>query len=144
MINTGNYVPSPELMRSRNNPLSELLIGRAAVITPRELLVINKLSNMYEDGEIFITNEKSNEDLALEQESKDTLAPREVEVLRYMYQGLGNIDIAHNIGISTQTVKNYTVSIYHKLGASGRANAVMRGVSLGIIPFSAEANENEA
>jgi len=54
-----------------------------------------------------------------------TLTPRELDVARLLVSGLANKQIAHRIGISEHTVKNYLYSIYQKLHVSNRAQAAV-------------------
>jgi NarL family two-component system response regulator YdfI len=62
-----------------------------------------------------------------------TLTPRETEVLRMLAEGLANKNIAFRLGISEHTVKFHIASIYSKLNASSRAEAVAIGIRQGII-----------
>ena len=48
---------------------------------------------------------------------KITLSPREKEVLRDMYEGLSNKEIAAKYGLSVNTIKMHIGYIYNKLGA---------------------------
>jgi DNA-binding NarL/FixJ family response regulator len=61
------------------------------------------------------------------------LTPREVEVLRMLAEGLGNKEIAARLGISDHTVKFHVTSIFTKLNASSRTEAVTLGVRRGLI-----------
>ena len=61
------------------------------------------------------------------------LTPREVEVLRMLAEGLGNKEIAARLDISEHTVKFHVTSIFTKLGASSRTEAVTLGVRRGLI-----------
>ena len=61
------------------------------------------------------------------------LTPREIEVLRMIAEGLGNKEIAFKLKISDHTVKFHTSSIFAKLGASNRAEAVTLGIRQGLI-----------
>jgi DNA-binding NarL/FixJ family response regulator len=63
----------------------------------------------------------------------DLLTPREKEVLQLLAQGLPNKQIAQRIGISENTVKYHISSVYSKLGASNRTEAVRLGAHRGII-----------
>jgi two-component system, NarL family, response regulator YdfI len=63
----------------------------------------------------------------------DLLTPREKEVLQLLAQGLPNKQIAQRIGISENTIKYHISSIYSKLGASNRTEAVRLGSHRGII-----------
>jgi DNA-binding NarL/FixJ family response regulator len=63
----------------------------------------------------------------------DLLTPREKEVLQLLAQGLPNKQIAQRTGISENTVKYHISSIYSKLGASNRTEAVRFGAHRGII-----------
>jgi DNA-binding NarL/FixJ family response regulator len=63
----------------------------------------------------------------------ETLTPREREVLDWLAEGLTNRAIAARLGISDHTVKFHVASIYGKLGASTRAEAIRRGLRRGLI-----------
>jgi DNA-binding NarL/FixJ family response regulator len=65
--------------------------------------------------------------------SHQILTPREIEVLRMIAEGLGNKEIALRLRISDHTVKFHISSIFAKLGASNRAEAVTLGVRLGLV-----------
>lgn len=61
------------------------------------------------------------------------LTPREVEVLGMLAEGLGNKIIASRLGISDHTVKFHISSIFGKLNATSRTEAVTLGVRQGLI-----------
>ncbi|MGI8857433.1 MAG: response regulator transcription factor [Thermomicrobiales bacterium] len=61
------------------------------------------------------------------------LTPREVEVLHMLAEGLGNKTIARRLGISEHTVKFHVGSIFAKLNASSRTEAVTLGVRQGLV-----------
>lgn len=61
------------------------------------------------------------------------LTPREIEVLGMLAEGLGNKTIARRLGISEHTVKFHVSSIFQKLSASSRTEAVTLGARLGLI-----------
>jgi len=63
----------------------------------------------------------------------DPLTPREVQVLELLAEGLANKAIAERLTISDQTVKFHVASIYGKLGAANRTDAVRRAVRRGLI-----------
>ncbi|MGU7774476.1 LuxR C-terminal-related transcriptional regulator [Burkholderia sp. MR1-5-21] len=63
----------------------------------------------------------------------EMLTPRELEVLTMLAEGLGNKEIAHQLDISDNTVKFHLSSIFGKLGASSRTEAVMQGMRHGLI-----------
>ena len=65
--------------------------------------------------------------------SDQLLTPREIEVLGMIAEGLGNKEIASKLGISDHTVKFHISSIFAKLGAANRADAVTRGIRQGLI-----------
>jgi DNA-binding NarL/FixJ family response regulator len=65
--------------------------------------------------------------------SDQVLTPREIEVLRMIAEGLGNKEIATRLGISDHTVKFHISSIFVKLGASSRTEAVIVGIRQGLI-----------
>jgi len=61
------------------------------------------------------------------------LSPREGEILNLLAAGLGNKEIAWQLKISEHTVKFHVTSIFNKLGASTRAEAVALGMRRGLI-----------
>ena len=61
------------------------------------------------------------------------LTPREIEVLGMLAEGLGNKTIARRLGISEHTVKFHVGSIFSKLNASSRTEAVTIGARQGLI-----------
>ncbi len=61
------------------------------------------------------------------------LTSREIEVLGMLALGLGNKTIASRLGISEHTVKFHVSSIFTKLNASSRTEAVTLGARLGLI-----------
>jgi len=63
----------------------------------------------------------------------EALTAREREVLELLSRGLPNKLIARRLQISEHTVKFHVSSIYAKLGATSRTDAVSRGVRRGLI-----------
>ena len=61
------------------------------------------------------------------------LSDREVEVLRYLPTMLTAAEIAAELYVSVNTIKAHTRSIYRKLDAPRRQEAVVRAHELGII-----------
>lgn len=67
--------------------------------------------------------------------SGEPLSPREHQVLQLLAAGLGNKQVAAQLGISEHTVKFHVNSIFDKLNASSRAEAVAIGARRGLILF---------
>ena len=65
--------------------------------------------------------------------SQQALTPREIEVLSMLAEGMGNKTIAWRLGISEHTVKFHLGSIFTKLNASSRTEAVTLGIRQGLI-----------
>lgn len=68
-----------------------------------------------------------------EDENLESLTPREREVLQLLARGLANKQIAAQLGLSENTVKFHISSVYAKLGAGNRAEAVTLGARRGWI-----------
>ncbi len=64
------------------------------------------------------------------------LTPREVEILDYIARGYLNKQIAAELGISEQTIKNHVTSILRKLNANARTEAVVLAIKQGVISIS--------
>jgi DNA-binding NarL/FixJ family response regulator len=82
--------------------------------------LMKKLLNTTDEGSTF-------------DELLSPLTDREVEVLNLLAQGHPNKQIALALGISDHTVKFHVSSIYNKLNATNRAEAIRRGVRSGLI-----------
>ncbi|MGA8029451.1 MAG: response regulator transcription factor [Bryobacteraceae bacterium] len=65
----------------------------------------------------------------------ETLTPRELQVLRILADGLGNKQIAGQLGISDHTAKFHVAQILAKLNAGSRAEAVAIGIRRGLVPI---------
>src|SRR5262245_16750241 len=66
-------------------------------------------------------------------ETSDALTPREHDILRLLGDGLANRDIAEALGLSDHTVKFHLRSIFVKLGAHSRTEAVSAAVRRGLL-----------
>jgi DNA-binding NarL/FixJ family response regulator len=64
----------------------------------------------------------------------EALTDRELEVLRLTARGYTNKAIGSQLSISDRTVQGHLAKIYGKLHAASRTEAVMRAVTLGLIP----------
>lgn len=64
----------------------------------------------------------------------EPLTDRELEILTLAGKGLTNKAIGATLHISDRTVQNHLANIFQKLQAASRTEAVMRGVSLGLLP----------
>jgi two-component system, NarL family, response regulator DegU len=65
--------------------------------------------------------------------SEPVISPREEEVLQLVADGNSLPEVAAQLYISVKTVKNHLASIYQKLDARDRTQAVLRAVRMGII-----------
>ena len=61
------------------------------------------------------------------------VSAREVEVLQLIAEGASPPEVAERLFISVKTVKNHLSSIYEKLDARDRTQAVLKGLRMGII-----------
>ncbi len=62
-----------------------------------------------------------------------TLTGRQCDVLRLMAEGKSNKEIGRDLGIAPDTVKSHVSQLFAVLGAINRADACMKGKSLGVI-----------
>jgi DNA-binding NarL/FixJ family response regulator len=69
-------------------------------------------------------------------ETGSIISAREEEVLQLVADGLGTPDIAARLFISQKTVKNHLASIYDKLDARDRTQAVLMAVKMGIVKLT--------
>lgn len=65
--------------------------------------------------------------------SIEKLTERELQILRLMFAGLSNGEIAYALRVTEGTVKNHVSSILGKLGARDRIRAVLKAVEEGYV-----------
>ena len=97
------------------HPINEGLATRPKV-AEQVLQQFHELSQRYE-AETFIS----------------PLTPRETGILNYIAQGYLNKQIAVELGISEQTIKNHVTSILRKLNANARTDAVVIAIKQGLV-----------
>ena len=66
------------------------------------------------------------------------LSPREMEILQHIAKGQSNKEVAYELGISRQTVKNHMTSILRKLAVNDRTQAALYAVKRGWIRLNDE------
>ena len=72
---------------------------------------------------------------SLPEEPPVLLTPREIEVLGALGNGMTNKEVARLLGISPHTVKFHIESLFRKLDAASRAEAVAKGMQQQIVEF---------
>jgi DNA-binding NarL/FixJ family response regulator len=65
----------------------------------------------------------------------EALTPRELQVLELVAEGLSNRAVAAKLGVSDETVKFHLTSVFGKLCASNRTDAVRRALRRGLLPL---------
>lgn len=65
--------------------------------------------------------------------AEELVSKREEDVLQLIADGCSSAEVAERLFISQKTVKNHLASIYHKLDARDRTQAVLRAVRMGIV-----------
>lgn len=76
------------------------------------------------------------QELSQQNETKSVispLTPREMQILEYIAKGMLNKQIAVQLEISEQTIKNHVTSILRKLNANARTEAVVLALRKGLI-----------
>jgi NarL family two-component system response regulator YdfI len=66
-------------------------------------------------------------------EARSSLSDRELEVLQRAALGLTVGQVARRLGISPRTVETHLTSVYRKLGARNRVQAIARASELGLV-----------
>jgi len=72
-------------------------------------------------------------DERVQSEEERTVTKREEEVLQLIADGCSTPEVAERLYISQKTVKNHLASIYQKLDARDRTQAVLQAVRMGIV-----------
>ena len=72
----------------------------------------------------------------MERDEDRLISPREEEVLQLIAEGCSTPEVAAKLYISQKTVKNHLASIYEKLNARDRTQAVLLAVRMGIVKLN--------
>jgi len=67
---------------------------------------------------------------------RESLTPREGEVLTLVARGLSNAEIADALNLSVETVRTHVKRVYMKCGVRDRAQAVIVAYETGLVPLS--------
>ena len=70
--------------------------------------------------------------------ARPLLTPRETEILRMVAEGHSSKQIAHALAIAEPTVKFHIRSLFNKLGADNRAQAVALALQQGLLQYPKE------
>lgn len=94
------------------------------------------LNQLAEATDVYIerTKDARSQESRTHQEEMSVMTPREMDILLCISKNMTNQEIADQIFVSLQTVKNYTSRIYRKLGVSSRMQAVGAAKDRGLIP----------
>ena len=114
-VTTNQLIDTVRRVAKGEHPINESLTNRPKV-AEHVLQQFQELSTRAE-AEAFIS----------------PLTPRETEILQYIAQGYLNKQIAAELGISEQTIKNHVTSILRKLNANARTEAVVVAIRQGLI-----------
>ncbi len=70
---------------------------------------------------------------------REPLSEREREVLELLASGANNNEVAEELGISPETVRNHTRNARRKLGARSRSHAIALAITLGQLELTLDA-----
>lgn len=109
----------------------EILAATEAVAAGFVALPLALLRSLIDDheGRSVTPSQAARSEAAFDQK----LTPRETEVLGMLAEGLANKTIAWRLGISEHTVKFHVASVFTKLDASSRTEAVTQGLRRGLL-----------
>jgi two-component system response regulator DegU len=117
------------------NALSELATALRLCAAGETVIAPQMKSVML--GEAHRSRERSNVGVASGSvKARGLVTKREEEVLQLIADGCSTPEVASELYISQKTVKNHLASIYQKLDARDRTQAVLTAVRLGIVSLN--------
>jgi LuxR family maltose regulon positive regulatory protein len=93
------------------------------------------ISRLEKDQAVFLNNiikAFGDREEIKEADINEILSIREMEVLKYLKEGLNNTEIANSLFVSVNTVKTHLLNIYTKLDVHSRTEALAKANELGI------------
>lgn len=94
------------------------------------------LARLEKDQAVFLNNiikVFGNREEIKDADINEILSIREMEVLKYLKEGLTNVEIANALFVSVNTVKTHLLNIYMKLDVHSRTEALAKANELGIM-----------
>ncbi|MDR2159945.1 MAG: LuxR C-terminal-related transcriptional regulator [Treponema sp.] len=129
------YMPFMEMGKNIRTLAGVILQNNTTAIPAPWLEKIRRNASAYAKKLFMVTRQdQSRVSAAGSSGLKVKLSRRETEVLLALSQGMTREEIAGLTSLSVNTIKSITRSIYNKLGAINRADAVRIAVSLGLVP----------
>ncbi|MDR2078349.1 MAG: LuxR C-terminal-related transcriptional regulator [Treponema sp.] len=125
------FMPFTELGKDMRT-LAEAALKDTQSGLPRDWLERVRLDAAAYAKKLFVVIEQSRPP-SLRQGDKVNLSRREMEVLTGLYQGMTREEIASLSSLSVNTIKSVTRSIYNKLGAVNKADALRIAASRGLV-----------
>lgn len=101
--------------------------GAIAAITQGLVILHPEIAEFLFEASSFSLNESEGDDLL------EPLSPREIQVLNQLASGMTNRAIAQKLLISEHTVKFHISTIFSKLDAASRTEAVTVGIRAGLV-----------
>ena len=92
----------------------------------REKIIVREVPVPVPAPATFVLNAQRQEQLGI--------TPRELEILTQIAAGLSNKEIAERLYVSENTVKTHTASVFEKLNARRRTQAVQLAKQAGLLP----------
>jgi len=115
--------PASQRQRARRElPESVIVIGEATTLSD------GRLTARTANAHVLLV-----ESIDEEEPFVESLTPRERQVLELVADGLSNKAVAAALDISDETVKFHLASLFGKLGASNRTDAVRRALRRGLL-----------
>jgi ATP/maltotriose-dependent transcriptional regulator MalT len=111
----------------RRDRLRRELAGDLEIVTEASTLREARALSVGADAYLVAAREPIDEEPLVEE-----LTARETQVLSLVADGLSNKAIAARLGVSDETVKFHLTSIFGKLGASNRTDAVAQALRRGL------------
>jgi DNA-binding NarL/FixJ family response regulator len=121
--------PVRALLTTETSP-EEILVAVASVAQGLTVLTPAQAEMVFQSPLVEPSREATRTGTLVEK-----LTPREQQVLRMVAEGLGNKEVAAQLGISDHTAKFHVASILAKLHAQTRTEAVALGIRLGLVPI---------
>jgi LuxR family maltose regulon positive regulatory protein len=129
----GLEMPFTEMGKDMRALAGAALKEKAPGIPAAWLEQVQRNASVYAKKLFLVTEQRQDSEPAPASQNPAGLSRREREVLTGLSQGLTREEIAGFSSISVNTVKSVIRSIYNKLGAANRADAIRIATSLGLV-----------
>lgn len=134
------------IVRGLTNKEISLVLGISlATVRNHTHSIFEKMgaSNRTEAAVTALENGLVNAPKKSDSEKEEDETKRDKEILEMIVNGLGSKEIALSLGVTFNTARHYTSSVFEKMGVKNRTEAAVEAIKRGLVPMPEKLGSEE-